>query len=697
MSSVGRGLLMIIKNNLNLASKYNDELLNKKHKQNNAQKVNFGAEYLKISDNYFKNLRNKFIIKENNKVAGFVTAAVSVGGLSVGGLGLMYDYFYKQGRRKANADSKHGGKELTPSAVQTEEAKSEAKEELNTQASPDTNFKGISTNKPSFMQQLKDKTKNEDSVSFKKQEKTEKPQAKEEEFGHFEPETEFGKLGLNLAKVSLAVSGTAGFFTGLASKVPLMCVGEVIANLVAFPIINTPIGYAIMNLGLGVLFLGRAYDSDPVHKANYAVLFSKKPMDGLKYLANNTWGCVKDTVDSTKHLGKQMFNLFSSNKQVKDDAKNFFGSKIFRIKSSTVTVGQEINAGGVVTAVKKGLKGNNYGLKLAAMILAVGGAGVATADILKKLGVVKDDKLKKASFRVAETGQVVDNLTGLVTYGLDRCYKGNPVAGIPTVISGVTMMCGAPNADNDLGKGLTWFGLSFFFLFLAVERFSEMCQAIRGRANIKNGFIKDGIKFEKGFIEEATAVARQFEIDFSKFLPKKYLNYLRKLMGEGQCENTFVTIAKMFKSKGKDGKLNMLGKFVKKYEDSIKEDVKMAEGVFRSNATDDDKLNKILCKVPDFLKFLEKELSGPYDPTHNTEWLIKEIKAADFPEEFCNIINRDGGHAELVKSNILANAKNSGKYYKPVLEEMLSNAKTPEYVKEEIRYAFNKKKALLEA
>lgn len=691
---------MIIKNNLNLVSKSNNGLLDKKHKKNNAQEVNFGTE-IKLREGYFEDIRNWFIIKNYDKVTGFITSAVSVIGLSVGGLALMFDYSVKKAQGKIKSgNKKHEEKGLSPSTAQansTDATKSVMQADSavtkptenpgasteNTQTPLLAGSAGTTANKYSFLQQLKDEAKQGyESVSFKgnasleKEEKVEKKQSHEGEFAHFEPVTEFGKMGLNLAKTALVVSGFAGFFTGIALHIPLMSLGEVVANLLAAPIINTGAGYAVMSAGLGLLFLGRAYDGNPVHRANYSIMATKSWPGRAKYIADNMWGCIKDTGKSTIIFGKHLFSLFSPNKQVRKEARHFLRDKVLRVKSSTLTVGQEINAAGMST-VKKGLKSHPYRLQVAAMVLALGGVGVLTADVLRALGITKDDKLKKATFRVAETGQVLDNL-GLITYGLERCYKGNP-AGFPTIISGATMMWGAPNADNDFGKGLTWFGLSFFFLFLALERLSELCQAFSKRKALKAN--------PKKMIEEATAIIRQFEIDFSKFLPKKYLNYLRKLMGNSESENIFVTIAKMFKPEGKNGKLNMFGKFVEKHEKSLKEDADIAAEAFK--VADDKRLHKI----PEFLQFLEKELSGEFDPKNGREVLIEKARKAGFAEDYIDsVISISGNPEEVAISNMCADIKAGGwKNYNP--EKLLSSSL--EYVRNAARYVLDNAEKLL--
>lgn len=692
---------MIIKNNLNLVSKSNNGLLDKKHKKNNTQKVNFGAQ-VKLRDDYFNKFRNNFVIKYFDKVTGFFAAVASVVGFFVGGLALMIDYYVKKTQGKIKSGDKKLKEKKSPSpanqAGQTESkvqtgpaevkihTESTASEKVNTQTSPIANSEGTTVNKYSFLQKLKDEAKqnyesvsSKGSVSFGKQERTEKKQSHESEFAHFEPVTEFGKMGLGLAKAALVVSGFAGFFAGTALHVPLMSLGEVVANLLAAPLINTGLGYAIMSLGLALLFLGRGYDGDPLHRANYSIMSTKGWLGGGKYIADNIMGCLKDTVDSTKVFGKHIANLFSSNKQAREEAKHFFGTKVLRIKSSTAIFGQEINAAGQTT-VTRGLKSYPYRFQVAAAVLTLGGLGVVTADILRALGITKNDKLKKATFRIAETGQVLDNL-GLVAYGRERCLKGNKVAGYPTIMSGFTMMLGAPNADNDFGKGLTWFGLSFFFLFLAIERLGELCMAFKERRGLKAGGANR-------MIEEARAIAKQFEIDLSRFLPKEYLDYFRQLIGESQ-ESTFVTISKIFAS---DSKPN--SRFTKCVENHKKALTKATANAIKAF---EEAKDKRLTRIPEFLKYIEDLLKNPYDPKFTEKELIETIIASgrNFPEEYyANIICKQGNAKEIIISNICDNAKNSGwKNYKDTIIKLCSD--TEQYIKDAAQYVLDNAEKLL--
>ncbi len=629
---------MAIRTGLNLAQKPNERLLlkNKKRNQINlGQNVNFrGAGKLKIRDSYFKDFKNWLIVKNFDKIAGAITATISVVGFGVGGTGLIYDSMVKKSRHK-NKHQDH---------------------KLEKKAKPEASI-----------------TSEQVSSSGKSHEKK-KGKSHEGEYGHIVPETEFGKTGLLFAKAALAVSGTAGFLTGVALRVPLMSAGEVIGNLLAAPIITTPAGYGLMSIGMATLLSGRALENNISLKLNDATLSHKKGLDKVKYIFQNIGAGLNDTAKTIGFVGSQAANLLSRTKGVRDEAKHFFKNKFFKIRSSTITMTQKVLANGE-TVVESGIKTHSYRLHTCAGLLAIGGALLAIEDLLERVGVIKGDKARKACFNVAKAGQYADNI-GLVTYGLERAVKGAPILGIPVVLSGATALSGAHKVDKDEGKGIIWAALSFFFLLLALERGIESGVAIKARKKLKDMPIP--------MKEEFSDFAKTFEIDLSKIgkLTKKQLDNILKLVG-GQ-EKAWINFKQFFKRMKHDKAEKEMAKI---FDKAAKE---------ATEALENDP-NKLLSEVPRLVKVLkEKILAGSYNHNFSVEDLIQKLQKEGFSNEFISHIMQKGvikiggevpDIGAVLSSIHKQNAEQFGKNYILKLDEIINNPASANFVKEAARKA----------
>lgn len=497
---------------------------------------------------------------------------------------------------------------------------------------------------------------------------------KEEEYGHFESATNIGKIGLKMNQGALTVSGIAGAMTGFSCGMPIMAAGEFIGNVVAAPVINTPIGYGLLNIGLAAIFGGRAFDTDPSHKAKMSMFLSKKTNgEKAKYVMNNMWECVKSAGNSTSELLKNIAHLLSFDKATRQGAKDFFRYKMIRVKSSTMTIKQNIGADGTIKKVEAGLKDHPQLLLAASSLLALAGVFVITTEVLKKIGIIKSDKPTKAGFTAGKVGQVLDNY-GIVAYGLKRCNMGNTTAGVATVVSGATMIAGAPNADNDFGKGLTWAGLASFFLFLAAERFQDSRNATKAFKAVKKYLSLDKVGKanleDKGILNEATAFVRQFEIDLSKIIPKKHLNNFRNTL-DCQNEDSWKTLIKAIK-----GEEHPKVKAAEKAQEEIKAVAKAAlEG----------SLDEKIRRLPELIKFVKVQLGAlekEGQPAHkfNPNYGIEQLKAAinkQFPGlGYADAIEIKGleNHGDAIREAIYANILKSGKNYAKPLDELTRSA-----------------------
>lgn len=502
--------------------------------------------------------------------------------------------------------------------------------------------------------------------NYKKHHPQEGADKKPLEYGHFESATKIGKIGLRMNQMALTVSGFAGATGGLALGVPLQAAGEFIGNVVAAPVINTPIGYGLLNIGLAAIFGARAFDTDPSHKAKMALFMSKKgAWDKTKYVLHNMGQCMVGAANSSTELAKNAFHLCSFDKVKRSKAWDFFTKQLFSIRSSTLNFVQEIDAHGNVKVATK-LKSNPHVLLLASSLLALAGVFVIGVDLLKKAGVIKSDKPTKAGFVAGKTGQIFDNY-GITSYGMDRFYKGNKVAGIATVVSGATMMAGAPNADNDFGKGLTWFGLSAFFLFMAAERFQGAAAARKGVKAV-NEYLKAAanhasqqeleaiMQKHEGMFDHASAFVRQFEIDLSHVYPRKgkYLNRLRESLGD-KDEDTWTTIKKTFFDR--DGK--------KAQECKDAKDKMQKDAVAALKADGDPRIKRI----PEFIDFVNGKLAGQYNPKYGVEQLKADIRK-EFPGFEETIVVRQVNHEDAIREAIYSNIMKSGRNYKPELEQL---------------------------
>lgn len=507
--------------------------------------------------------------------------------------------------------------------------------------------------------------------NYKKKHPKEGADNKPLEYGHFESATKIGKIGLRMNQMALTVSGFAGATGGLALGVPLQAAGEIIGNVVAAPVINTPLGYGLLNIGLAAIFGARAFDTDPSHKAKMALFMSKKGF-GAKtgYVLHNMGQCLIGAAASSKELFINAGRLCSFNKIKTSKGWDFFAHQLFAIRSSTLNFVQEIDAHGNAKVATK-LKSNPHVLLLASSLLALAGVFVIGVDLLKRAGIIKSDKPTKAGFVAGKTGQIFDNY-GITSYGMDRFYKGNKVAGAATVISGATMMAGAPNADNDFGKGLTWFGLASFFLFMAAERFQGTAAARKGvkavnqylKAVARNASKKELdeiMKKSDGVFNEAGVFVRQFEIDLSHFYPRKgkYLNKLRESLGD-KDEDTWTTIRKTFFDKK--------GEVAQKCD---KDKKKMQTDAIAALKADDDSKIK---QIPEFIEFVNGKLTGQYNPNYGVEQLRNDIKAK-FPNTGFEqaIVIRKVEHQDAIREAIYSNIMKSGKNYKPELDKLMAS------------------------
>lgn len=486
---------------------------------------------------------------------------------------------------------------------------------------------------------------------YKKNHPKEKQDNKQMEYGHFEPATKFGKIGLRMNQMALVVSGMGGATTGFAVGIPLMAVGEFIGNIVAAPLINTPIGYGLMNIGLAAIFGGRAFDTDPSHQAKMALFLSKKGFGAkTSYVLHNMGQCIADAAKASGHSLHSLVNLLNPAKEKRQAAIDFFRYKVIRVRSSAMRIVQSVNSEGMITNVESKYKSHPQVLLIASSILALGAVAVITTDVLKRMGIIKSDKAAKASFGVAKVGQVFDNY-GIVGYGMQRCYMGNKIAGIPTVVSGATMIAGAPNADNDFGKGLTWFGLAWFFLFLAAERGQGFA-----------GFLRELAGHRKGnLINEASVFARQFEVDLSKVVPKKHLKNFRNIMEE-KTEDSYVAIRRALW--GDDDRK------VKEYEQ--KQTALKIEA--RKALTADSE--ETIKRIPEFVDFLKQTLSeGRYNPNHNVDWLKKQIlqRFPNQPQFADSIISKEVTQEAAIRQAIYSNMLKSGKNYKAELDRLIAS------------------------
>lgn len=500
---------------------------------------------------------------------------------------------------------------------------------------------------------------------------------KNNQYGHFESATKIGKIGLRMNQMALTVSGLGGAMTGFSMGVPLMAAGEFIGNVIAAPVINTPTGYGLLNIGLAAIFGGRAFDSDPSHKANMAMFMSKKTLgEKTSYVLNNMGGHLKGAATLSIDLFKHLFGLLSPNAATRQSAKDFFHYKMFRVKSSTIAVTQHINADGMVGEVKQGLKGNSSLLLVASSLLALTGVFMIATEALKKLGVLKTDKVTKAGFTAGKIGQVFDN-AGIITYGLERCYGGNVSAGIPTVLSGATMIAGAPNADNDFGKGLTWGGLAFFFLFLAAERFQNANSVLKRLSKIKEFKAleakllsltnKDSSEYKEvvarlaelkkdGIFAEANAFVRQFEFNFSGIIPSRQLKNVNTLFGNAN-EDSFVTLRKIFNPK-----------YVSEKEKNMKKLQADAEAALLADE------NPLVRQIPALVKTVREKLAGKYELSHDAEWLKQQLKDAGFAQQLIDrVIVHQTNHENAIRQAIYSNILKFGKSYKEELEKLASS------------------------
>lgn len=602
--------------NLNNQKSFNFYTSKKDNLQNLKHNPTFKGDLAKLIPN--KKFGNFFDIRRNlngmNDTFGLLACSTSVVGFGLGGPALMYDNLYKK-RHKKNND---------------------------------------------------------------------KPDA----YGHFESGTTIGKIGLKMNQAALTVSGLAGAMTGFSVGMPIMAVGEFIGNVLAAPVINTPLGYWFLNIGLAAVFGGRAFDTDPSHKAKMALFSSKKGVgEKTGYVVKNMWDCIVEAGKSSAKLAVSTIQLLSPDKAKRQNAIDFFHYKMIRIKSSTMTIKQSISADGLIKKVETGAKEHPHLLLVASSMLALTGVFGITTELLKKAGVIKSDKPTKIGFLFGKIAQVFDNY-GIVAFGLRRCYAGNKTAGIPTVASGSTMMASAPNIDNDFGKGLIWFGLASFFLFLSAERFQDANGVFKrlGKAKeykkleakltslLENSKEYNAIKkkMEELKPSEATAFASQFEIDFSKILPKRYLDDFRILLG-GKTEDSLMTLRKALSGDKKDIEI-------------IDSEHKQKEIAEKAKAKFEASKEETLNKIPKFIEFVQEKLGlikegqlpKKYDPNYDVKQLKADIIAANFPKEFADsIICYKAKQEDAIRQAIYSNIMTSGKNYENKLNTLIADKSNP--------------------
>ncbi len=663
---------------------------------------------LAFRKNYFNEFKNSVFVQKFDSIFGAVTAGMAVVGFAIGGPGLIYDSMVKKARAKNNGTKQN----VNP---QNQTAKIENKVEsgnVNQGAIVKTSNANDLYNKNAFdlsarLEQMKknsaasnlnvsDSTsallnQTKKKVSTTGNDKTkENKKDKKTEYGYIEPETKFGKIGLACAKVGLIVSGTAGMLTAISLRVPLMAAGEFVGNVVSAPIINTPIGYGLMSIGMSTLLSGRAFENDPLKKINDTRFANKSALGKVGYIMTNMGEAIKETCVSMGEVCKKTAQLLSTKQESRKEARHFFKHYFFNIKSSTITLKQNIHANGKC-AVETVVKSHPYRLHAFAGILAASGLLLIGEGILEKVGILKNKKAedaRKACFNAAKAGQYADNI-GLSLYGMERISKGAPIFGIPVLASGLTALTGAHKVDEDSGKGIIWAALAFFFTLLTLERGVESIEARRIRSKLLKELKKNG----KAFEAQSKNFARMFDIDFSRIkkdgkevLDKKDLKNI--LWACNDQEKKPLEFTKFF-----HGEDSPKAKQAKEGMDRKVEEAKKA--LVNSN-------KPVLREIPKFLDAMKEILGGHYNPDINEQWIVGQLKAKGLSDEFIGYVKQKGvikipstarpgkELPEILEGVHRQNAEKFGKNYDDELSRVIADKETPSWAVDSAKAAKTK-------
>lgn len=490
--------------NLQRNSAYQASYMQKKNKEHQVQFQGAAEKFVVDTLKPFEATLAKDynpVVKLIDKSLSFLSSVTTVTGFGLGSAGLMYEHFNKD---KIAADSKD--KNSMNKLVANNPAPLTISNKQNISKNP-LLAKYLQTQKISFAgeKNTPEKAKSADG---------------EGEAGHINPKTPFGKFGLAAAKVGIVFSGIAGVFNGISMGLPLMAAGE-FTNICASLIINKPAGYGLFSLALAAVFAGRALEEDPSLKLDLIKTGQNCWREGgfkgipkfLGIVGKNMSGCMKEVGSSAATVGSNLTKLVFNNKE-RAEAWKFFTTKMFTIKSKTITMEQLVTSAGQ-TLSKSKFKSHPYFMHTASAMLAVGGIMLTTAAVLQNMGILKGDtgkKAVKAGFGACEVGGSLDNLS-LSLSGLNKIATGGSLAsGAALTASGLTMIAGQPNADKDYGRSLIWGGCAALFAAFAFERGHELYKVVKS-------FKKVGDK-----LAESVVANRQFEMDLTKIADNKTLN-----------------------------------------------------------------------------------------------------------------------------------------------------------------------------
>lgn len=264
--------------------------------------------------------------------------------------------------------------------------------------------------------------------------------------------TEFGKFGLNAAKIAITASASAGVACGLGEGVPMMALGEA-TNMSAGRIIETPVGTGLFGIGIASIFAGLALENTPELKLNeFKYMAENDTSKKAKMVAKNMWGTLKEITSSVGEVAKNITNT------------KFLKENIFNINPKTVVFQEKVNKDGKVF-IERSLRHNkNYLMHASSFTLGLGGIGVVLFSLLK------NKKAQKASLHVEEGGFLIDNV-GILKYGIDKASVGAKPAGagyaVGGIINAISQFIGL---DNKNGRAMQWAGISLVFVGYAIDR-----------------------------------------------------------------------------------------------------------------------------------------------------------------------------------------------------------------------------------
>jgi hypothetical protein len=670
-----------------------------------------GGFTIPVREGYTKGFWNSPYATHWTDVLGLATSAISIVGYAVGGPGLIYESHV----RAKNEKAKKAGNSPAPASVGLDR---NAKPAFSSYSSYENS---ISTSVPNLLEQLiKGNPGNNapnpllpllpDAIrSYKeglnrglnKQDGNKKGKSGkagyDEGYGFIEPQTTFGKVGLVFSKAAIAVSGSAGFLTGLAMKIPLMAAGEVVGNLLAAPIVTTPLGYGLLSIGMGALFAGRAFDHNPKFMLNQVKYDNETAMGKVKYVAQNMGACIAETGRTIGEVGAKTAGLFSRTKEVRKDARNFFKFDFVGLNKSRITLTEEIFSN-AKTIGKVGMKSPTHAMQLSGGILIASGIAMIGEYALERLGIIKNktaEKARKGAFTFAKSGQFADNL-GLIQYGLARSVQGAPILGVPVVLSGAIATSGASKVDEDSGKGKIWLALAFFFGLLGLERLIGTGNAFRDRNKLLKGATKAAAKSEQFMKAATSSVGRIVSVNITKIdgITGKDLGNVAHVAG-GR-DNAWLEIVKFFNKR-----------HAVKVRQNIRAKGKAAEEYLAQSSNtvlrDTKKLTKAMPQALEetytvggfnkdkFVGNLEKWTDKNGDKLHKDtiEFLRKDgiVKVDTELEKEPDVVNTLVG---LIGSD----AKVSGKHLVPILEATSKDTMASSYAAKAADFALQDKKIL---